>query len=90
MGISIKYKVQKTPDGLAQAMILSEDFLDRSPSALILGDNLFHGSEIPIMLEAANSYRKGATIFTYPVRDPERYGIINFDKSETKINRRKT
>ena len=80
-GISIKYKIQHSPEGLAHAMILSEDFLAGSQSALILGDNLFHGSEIPNLMRKANANKEGATIFTYPVKDPERYGIINFDNS---------
>jgi len=85
-GISIKYKFQKNPDGLAQAMILAEDFLSGHPSALILGDNLFHGSEVPVVLKEANSFLNGATIFSYPVRDPERYGVINFDKMGNPIS----
>ena len=79
-GINLKYEVQKNPEGIAQALIIAEEFLDESPMVLILGDNLFHGNELIPKLEMANSKYNGATIFAYPVSDPERYGVINFDK----------
>ena len=79
-GINLKYKIQRSPDGLAQAFILAEDFLDGAPSALILGDNIFFGHGLPEILAAANKQRDGATVFGYHVSDPERYGVVTFDK----------
>ncbi len=78
-GISIEYVIQEKPNGLAESFILGEDFLNGSSVALILGDNLFHGSELINLLEASNSNIKGGTIFAYPVSDPERYGVVEFD-----------
>lgn len=78
-GISLSYAVQPSPDGLAQAFIIGEDFLDGAPSALVLGDNLFHGNELGSQLKTANSINIGATVFAYPVTDPERYGVVEFD-----------
>ena len=78
-GISIKYAVQESPDGLAQALIIGEDFLDGDPSALILGDNVFYGQGLTKKLRAANSNYHGCTIFTYRVKDPERYGVAEVD-----------
>jgi glucose-1-phosphate thymidylyltransferase len=82
-GISLKYKIQPTPDGLAQAYILAEDFLDGSPSAMVLGDNIFFGHGLPNVLAAANSQQNGATVFGYHVSDPERYGVVDFDHDGT-------
>ena len=79
-GINLKYKIQPSPDGLAQAFILAEDFLDGAPSAMILGDNIFFGHGLPEILAAANKQRDGATVFGYHVSDPERYGVVTFDK----------
>lgn len=81
-GINISYIVQEKPDGLAQAFILGEEFIDNNPSALILGDNLFYGSEMERLLASANSNESGASIFAYHVNDPERYGVAQFDKNE--------
>jgi len=78
-GISIEYAVQESPDGLAQALIIGEDFLDGDPSALILGDNVFYGQGLTKKLRAANSHYHGCTIFTYRVKDPERYGVAEVD-----------
>lgn len=78
-GIDLSYTEQPNPDGLAQAFILAEEFLDGSPSALILGDNIFFGHGLPEILAAANSQVIGATVFGYRVHDPERYGVIGFD-----------
>ena len=78
-GISIEYAVQESPDGLAQALIIGEDFLDGDPSALILGDNVFYGQGLTKKLRAANSNYHGCTIFTYRVKDPERYGVAEVD-----------
>jgi glucose-1-phosphate thymidylyltransferase len=80
-GIRLSYKVQPTPDGLAQAFILAEDFLDGAPSTLILGDNLFFGHGLPELLAAANIKKTGATIFGYHVNNPESYGVVGFDNT---------
>jgi glucose-1-phosphate thymidylyltransferase len=78
-GISLTYIEQPSSDGLAQAFILAEDFLDGSPSTLVLGDNLFFGHGLPELLEAANT-RDGASIFAYQVSNPESYGVVSFDE----------
>jgi len=80
-GITLSYKEQPSPDGLAQAFILAEDFLDGAPSALILGDNIFFGHGLPEVLAAADAKQNGATVFGYHVNDPERYGVVGFDSS---------
>ena len=80
-GISLSYKIQPSPDGLAQAFILAEEFLDGAPSALILGDNIFFGHGLPEVLAAANTKSNGATVFGYHVTDPERYGVVGFDEA---------
>ena len=85
-GISIKYAIQDRPEGLAQAFIIGEKFIGESPSALILGDNLFHGDHlIPKLDKACKNYLE-STIFVYPVNDPERYGVAEFDKNKKVIN----
>ena len=78
-GMSIQYAVQPSPDGLAQAFLIGAEFLADSPAALVLGDNLFHGHELIPQLRAAADRPKGGTVFAYPVRDPERYGVVEFD-----------
>ena len=80
-GIKIEYKVQPTPDGLAQAFIIAEDFLEGGPSAMILGDNIFFGHGLPKMLAATDSKTDIATVFGYRVSDPERYGVVTFDEN---------
>lgn len=80
-GINIVYTTQSKANGLAEGITLSEDFLSGSPCALILGDNLFHGSSLISHLKSADSLTTGATIFVYPVKDPERYGVVEFDKN---------
>ena len=85
-GISIEYAIQEKPEGLAQAFLIAEDFLDNSSSVLILGDNLYHGNDLTPQLLKANHNQKGATIFVYPVSDPERYGVAEFDKNKKVIN----
>ena len=78
-GIHLEYKVQPSPDGLAQAFILAEDFLDGAPSAMVLGDNIFFGHGLPAVLADADAQGTGATVFGYRVSDPERYGVVEFD-----------
>jgi glucose-1-phosphate thymidylyltransferase len=76
--MSIAYAIQPNPDGLAQAFLIGADFLDGAPAALILGDNLFHGHDLVPQLQLSNDRADGATVFAYPVRDPERYGVVEF------------
>ena len=78
-GIRLEYEVQPKPEGLAQALIIAEDFLDGDPSCLILGDNIFHGGGLRQVLSRATSEYEGATVFGYWVRDPERYGVVEID-----------
>jgi glucose-1-phosphate thymidylyltransferase len=85
-GISIEYAVQPSPDGLAQAFIIGETFLNGAPSALVLGDNIFYGHEFNGLLKNAHANEKGATVFAYHVHDPERYGVVSFDKDARATN----
>jgi len=85
-GISIEYAIQEKPEGLAQAFLIAEKFINNSPSVLILGDNLYHGNELTPQLIKANNNEEGATIFVYPVSDPKRYGVAEFDKNKKVIN----
>lgn len=78
-GIRLRYKEQLSPDGLAQAFLLAEEFLDGAPSVLILGDNIFFGHGLPEILFKADQRERGATVFGYHVTDPERYGVVGFD-----------
>ncbi|MBI5936855.1 MAG: glucose-1-phosphate thymidylyltransferase RfbA [Betaproteobacteria bacterium] len=78
-GLNLYYTVQAEPEGLAQAFILGEGFLDGSPSALVLGDNIFYGHDLANDLRHAMTKQTGATVFAYPVTDPERYGVVEFD-----------
>lgn len=78
-GMTISYAVQPNPDGLAQAFLIGAEFLGGSPAVLVLGDNLFHGHDLVPQLLASNQHKKGATIFVYPVSDPERYGVAEFN-----------
>lgn len=80
-GLNIQYAVQPSPDGLAQAFIIGKEFVGNSPSALVLGDNIFYGHELVNQLQAANNRADGATVFAYHVNDPERYGVVEFDDS---------
>ena len=80
-GIAFTYIVQAAPNGLAEAYILAETFLDGHPSALILGDNIFYGDGLPELLAAADSNSDGGTVFGYRVSDPERYGVVGFDEA---------
>jgi glucose-1-phosphate thymidylyltransferase len=79
-GLNIEYCVQPSPDGLAQAFTLGKSFVGNNPSALVLGDNIFYGHELVGQLNSANDRNNGATIFAYHVTDPERYGVVEFDK----------
>ncbi|WP_241623481.1 glucose-1-phosphate thymidylyltransferase RfbA [Rosenbergiella epipactidis] len=85
-GISIEYKVQENPDGLAQAFILGEEFIGNDPCALILGDNIFYGHDLAKLLEKAACKTEGATVFAYHVHDPERYGVVEFDSEGDAIS----
>jgi len=78
-GIDLRYAVQQTPNGLAQAFVIGRDFVGGASSALVLGDNIFYGHDLQPMLARANTRTAGATVFAYPVADPERYGVAEFD-----------
>ena len=78
-GLNIRYAVQAAPEGLAQAFLIGSDFIGNDPSALVLGDNIFYGHELGQDLVAAGQRTYGATVFAYPVQDPERYGVVEFD-----------
>lgn len=80
-GLNIQYCIQPTPDGLAQAFTLGKNFVGNDPSTLVLGDNIFYGHELVNQLDSANARSSGATIFAYHVNDPERYGVVEFDKA---------
>ena len=80
-GMNLTYAAQPSPDGLAQAFIIGREFLGGSPSALVLGDNIFYGHDLVKQLRSADSRREGATVFAYHVNDPERYGVVEFDDS---------
>ncbi|MDM7954030.1 MAG: glucose-1-phosphate thymidylyltransferase RfbA [Cyanobium sp. CZS 25K] len=78
-GMAIQYAIQPSPDGLAQAFLIGADFLAEGPAALVLGDNLFHGHDLVPQLQISNGPGAGATVFAYPVSDPQRYGVVEFD-----------
>ena len=81
MGINLSYAVQPSPDGLAQAFIIGAEFIGNDSCALVLGDNVFYGHDLTTSLHAAVEKQKGATVFAYPVQDPERYGVVEFDEN---------
>ena len=85
-GISLEYVVQPSPDGLAQAFLLGEEFLAGEGCCLVLGDNIFYGHDFPRMLRVAAERANGATVFAYPVHDPERYGVVEFDAERKAIS----
>jgi glucose-1-phosphate thymidylyltransferase len=85
-GMRITYAVQPSPDGLAQAFLIGEQFLDGAPSALVLGDNIFYGHDLAGLLASANQQITGATVFAYAVQDPERYGVVAFDANGRAIS----
>lgn len=80
-GLQLQYAVQDYPGGLAQAFLIGKEFIGDSPVALVLGDNIFYGHDMSGMLQRAAGLREGATVFAYPVQDPERYGVVEFDRS---------
>lgn len=85
-GLNISYAVQPSPDGLAQAFIIGSEFIGNEDCALVLGDNVFHGADLSKNLKAAGEKTSGATVFAYPVHDPERYGVVDFDKDWNAIS----
>ncbi|HEY6446782.1 MAG TPA: glucose-1-phosphate thymidylyltransferase RfbA [Acidobacteriaceae bacterium] len=85
-GLNISYAVQPSPDGLAQAFLIGRDFIGSEPSSLILGDNIFYGQLFSKQLQQAAKLTSGATVFAYPVQDPERYGVVEFDRSGRAIS----
>ena len=85
-GLSLSYQVQPSPDGLAQAFLLGEAFLDGHPAALVLGDNIFFGHDLYQLLRDANHQEDGATVFSYHVQDPERYGVVEFDEDKKAVS----
>jgi glucose-1-phosphate thymidylyltransferase len=85
-GLNLQYAVQPSPDGLAQAFIIGREFIGRDPSTLVLGDNIFYGHDFQQQLKNAAKQNAGATVFAYHVRDPERYGVVEFDKSGCAIS----
>lgn len=85
-GMNIRYAIQPNPDGLAQAFIIGRDFVDNNPSALVLGDNIFHGHDLVRLLHSANGQETGASVFAYHVHDPQRYGVVTFDKHQCAIS----
>ncbi len=84
LGVNISFKIQKNPDGIAQAFILGEDFIGDDPCALILGDNLFFGHDLSLLIKNAAAKESGATVFAYRVNDPSRYGVVEFN-NENKV-----
>ena len=80
-GVNLEYAVQPSPDGLAQAFIIGKEFVGNDSSALVLGDNIFYGHDLHMQLEQATEREHGATVFAYHVQDPERYGVVDFDKN---------
>jgi glucose-1-phosphate thymidylyltransferase len=85
-GLNIQYAVQPSPDGLAQAFIIGREFIGGAPSSLVLGDNVFYGHELAEQLQRATKVGAGATVFAYPVHDPERYGVVEFDAERRAIS----
>lgn len=85
-GLNISYAVQPSPDGLAQAFIIGKEFIGNDPSALVLGDNIFYGHDLTAGLDHAATEKGGATVFAYPVHDPERYGVVEFDHAGRAIS----
>ncbi|MFA6092054.1 MAG: glucose-1-phosphate thymidylyltransferase RfbA [Elusimicrobiota bacterium] len=80
IGLRISYAIQPKPEGLAQAFLIGRDFVGKDDAALVLGDNIFYGHGLPEILQSASERKQGATVFAYPVRDPQRYGVVEFDE----------
>ena len=85
-GINLSYAVQPSPEGLAQAFLIGKNFIGDDPSALVLGDNIFFGHDLVMLLVAANGRSDGATVFAYHVHDPERYGVVEFDANRNALS----
>jgi len=85
-GMNIQYAVQPSPDGLAQAFIIGREFVGDHPSTLILGDNIFYGHDLTLLLKNANALDRGASVFAYHVHDPERYGVVEFDNNQRALS----
>ena len=85
-GINLSYAVQPSPEGLAQAFLIGKSFVDKEPSALVLGDNIFYGHDLQLLLSNAMARSEGATVFAYHVHDPERYGVVEFDNESRAIS----
>ncbi len=85
-GMRISFAVQPSPDGLAQAFLIGRDFVDGHPSTLVLGDNIFYGNNLADLVQAAGARRTGATVFAYHVQDPERYGVVEFDRDNRALS----
>ncbi len=85
-GISLDYAIQENPEGLAQALLIAEDYLDGNSSALVLGDNIFYGSNFEQILNQANNNKSGATIFAYRVENPSQFGVVDFDKNNNVLS----
>lgn len=85
-GMNLSYAVQEQPNGIAEAFLIAEEFIEQGDSVLVLGDNLFYGHDFPLQLRAASEKPRGATIFAYPVKDPERYGVVEFDSDGNVIS----
>jgi glucose-1-phosphate thymidylyltransferase len=86
LGMKLSYKVQPKPEGIAQAFLLSDEFLNGSPACLVLGDNLFYGHDMTLQLTEAAKIKSGATVFAYHVQDPERYGVVEFDSNSKALS----
>ncbi len=86
LGCRFEYAVQEVPNGLAQAFVIGKDFVDGGPAALVLGDNIFHGSGLGDLLRESAQLKRGGRVFAYPVHDPERYGVVEFDDNKRAIS----
>jgi glucose-1-phosphate thymidylyltransferase len=85
-GMNLQYAVQPSPDGLAQAFIIGREFVGNAPSSLVLGDNIFYGHDLPVLLNEADTRQHGASVFAYHVTDPERYGVVAFDAQQRAVS----